>query len=181
VIRGRKPRPVARGGDVPVVGDALPRCPPHLSPAAQREWRRLATPLHGIGVLTLADRAALAAYCQAWGRWVEAEEKLKDTPPLLKTPSGYVQQSPWLTIANKQLELMARYMSELGLTPASRSRLSVPAGQGTDHPDSIEVRFVTVYEDAHGVQREEVIPNAGKAKETPEPDAVTTIDLDTRL
>ena len=45
-----------------------------------------------------------------------------ETPPLVKTPSGYVQQSPWLAIANKQLELMGRYMTELGMTPAARSR-----------------------------------------------------------
>ena len=42
---------------------------------------------------------------------------------LFKTPSGYVQQSPWLGIVNKQLELMGRYMVELGLTPAARSRV----------------------------------------------------------
>ena len=71
------------------------------------------------------DRAALAAYCQAYGRWVEAEEALSKTPALLKTPAGYIQQSPWLSISNKQLELMARYMAELGLTPSARSRLAV--------------------------------------------------------
>ena len=54
---------------------------------------------------------------------MEAEERLRETPPLVKTPSGYVQQSPWLDIANKQLELMGRYMVELGLTPAARSRV----------------------------------------------------------
>jgi P27 family predicted phage terminase small subunit len=182
VIRGRKPRPVARGGDVPVVGDALPRCPPHLSPAAQREWRRLATPLHGIGVLTLADRAALAAYCQAWGRWVEAEEKLKETPPLLKTPSGYVQQSPWLTIANKQLELMARFMAELGLTPASRSRLSVPDGA---RPGVTTLRFVTVYEDAAGTVHETALPDpgrpAGDTETEVEDDHTITVEYDPRL
>jgi P27 family predicted phage terminase small subunit len=57
-------------------------------------------------------------------RWVEAEQRLKETPRLYKTPSGYVQQSPWLAIANKQLELMGRYMVELGMTPASRSRVA---------------------------------------------------------
>ena len=112
----------------------LPRCPPHLNPAASAEWRRVAKALQQAGVLTTFDRAALAAYCQAWGRWVEAEERLRETPPLVKTPSGYVQQSPWLLIANKQLELMGRYMVELGLTPAARSRvlgsaaLSPPSG-----------------------------------------------------
>jgi P27 family predicted phage terminase small subunit len=57
---------------------ALPRCPTHLSDAARKEWRRLATPLHDAGILTLADRAALAAYCQAYARWVEAEERLAE-------------------------------------------------------------------------------------------------------
>ena len=84
-----------------------------------------------MGALTEIDRAALAAYCQAWGRWVEAEERLRETPALIKTPSGYVQQSPWLLIANKQLELMGRYMVELGMTPAARSRL---AGNGSALP-----------------------------------------------
>ena len=101
----------------------LPRCPAHLNPPAAAEWRRLAKALQRAGVLTTFDRAALAAYCQAWGRWVEAEERLRETPPLVKTPSGYVQQSPWLTIVHKQLEIMGRYMVELGLTPAARSRV----------------------------------------------------------
>jgi P27 family predicted phage terminase small subunit len=104
-------------------GRRLPRCPPHLNSAAAAEWRRIAKALQRAGVFTTFDRAALAAYCQAWGRWVEAEERLRETPALVKTPSGYIQQSPWLTIANKQLELMGRYMVELGITPASRSRV----------------------------------------------------------
>ena len=120
---------------------AQPRCPGHLSAVAQKEWRRLASALHKMGVLTVVDRAALAAYCAAYGRWVEAEEKLKETPTLFKTPAGYVQQSPWLGIANKQLELMGRYMVELGITPASRSRVVAgPAAAPT-------VTFTTIYED----------------------------------
>jgi len=110
--------------------EPIPRCPAHLSRAAGAEWRRIARALHQAGVLTSFDRAALAAYCQAWGRWVEAEERLRETPPLVKTPSGYVQQSPWLTIAHKQLELMGRYMVELGLTPAARSRMHAGAAIG---------------------------------------------------
>jgi len=150
MVNGRKPRPRARdAADAPTIADGLPRCPPHLSPVARREWRRLATPLFEAGILTLADRAALAAYCQCYARWVEAEEKLAETPTLLKTPSGYVQQSPWLGIANRQLELMGRYMAELGLTPVSRSRVAVPDGQGGKAVvDRIE--FVSVYIDEGG-------------------------------
>lgn len=154
-MRGRKPKPSAlrtrgAGKHEPIPPDARPRCPDHLSPAARKEWRRLAKPLHEMGVLSTADRAALAAYCQAWSRWVEAEEKLKETPPLLKTPSGYVQQSPWLSIANKQLEIMGRYMAELGLTPASRTRVANRNGQ-----DENTAVFRVLFEGRDGALRDQ--------------------------
>nr|WP_296430300.1 phage terminase small subunit P27 family [Roseovarius sp. BRH_c41] len=94
-----------------------------------------------MGVLSVTDRAALAAYCQAWARWVEAEEHLAKGPALIKTPSGYVQQSPWLTVANKQLEIMGRFMAELGLSPSARARLRLPEG-GAD--DSTSIKIITL-------------------------------------
>jgi P27 family predicted phage terminase small subunit len=119
-VSGRKPRPtrspvLAQGG--------LPRCPDHLDALARKEWRRFARPLFEAGILTVADRAAFAAYCQSYSKWAEAERKRRETPALIRTPAGYVQQSPWISIANKQLELMGRYMSELGITPTARARV----------------------------------------------------------
>ena len=173
MMRGTKPQPSAlrrRNGNPgkrgynhaePQPPSEMPNCPPHLSPVARDEWARLAQVLFDIGVLALTDRAALAAYCQAYGRWVEAEERLAETPMLIKAPSGYVQQSPWLSVANKQLELMGRFMAELGLTPAARSRI-----RSFDAPmqDPVtEVKFTVVYEDANGNKVEEPMPSAGTA------------------
>lgn len=103
----------------------------------------MARALHGMGVVGTFDRAALAAYCQAYGRWVEAEERLRETPMLVRTPSGYVQQSPWLGIVNKQLELMGRYMVELGMTPAARSRVmgDTAVTRYTVSPEPIEISY----------------------------------------
>ena len=134
--------------DEPQPPDAMPRCPDHLAPVAKTEWRRVARTLHRMGVLTTIDRAALAAYCQSYAKWVEAEGKMKETPPLVKTPSGYVQQSPWLTIANKQLELMGRFMTELGMTPAARSRVTA----GDPRMQVPEITFTTVYEQKPAVE-----------------------------
>jgi P27 family predicted phage terminase small subunit len=108
--------------DEPEPPEDLPRCPRHLSPAARAEWGRVADTLHAMGVLTLIDRAALAAYAQCFARWVEAEEQLETTPPMLRTASGRVQPSPWRQIADRQLELMRRFMTELGLSPSARAR-----------------------------------------------------------
>lgn len=141
-MRGRKPKPTALrlvegnlsrrpfNRNEPKPPTAMSTCPSHLSPTAKAEWKRLARTLNETGLLTGIDRAALATYCQAYGRWVEAERKLSETPPLLKTPAGYVQASPWIAIANKQIELMTRLMAELGLSPAARSRLSVHLPNG---------------------------------------------------
>lgn len=162
-MRGRKPAPTAlrrRNGNPgkrgynhaePVPPEGLPDCPPHLAAVAQDEWARIAGVLYDMGVLTVVDRAALAAYCQAWARWVEAEEKLKETPVMLRTPSGYVQQSPWLSVANKQLELMGRYMAELGITPASRSRVAAYAAAEAASP----FVFKVIYEHKDGTYHEE--------------------------
>jgi P27 family predicted phage terminase small subunit len=179
--RGRKPKPTAirraegnpgkRGYNVdePLPPDGLPDCPPHLGMEAQLEWDRLAETLWRMGVLTTVDRAALAAYCQSWGRWVEAEEKLKSTPMLLKTATGYVQQSPWLSIANKQLELMGRYMSELGITPAARSRVAALAMPVADDPVD-KIAFVVVYTGEDGRRYERPVDGSG-APRLYEPDA----------
>ncbi|WP_292207077.1 P27 family phage terminase small subunit [Mesorhizobium sp.] len=72
----------------------------------------------------------MSVYCQAYGRWVESEKKLKDTPALLRTPAGYVQPSPWLAISNKNVELMHKFMSELGLSPVLRSRVATTHSMG---------------------------------------------------
>jgi P27 family predicted phage terminase small subunit len=140
-MRGRKPKPTylkildgnpgrrSSNSGEPQPPQRAPTCPSHLCPPAKAEWKRLAAQLTVLRIFTELDRAALAAYCQAYGRWVEAERKLHETPMLLKLPSGYVQQNPWLTIANKQLELMHKYLSEFGLSPVARSRVSL-AGAG---------------------------------------------------
>ncbi|QFT96058.1 Phage terminase, small subunit [Roseovarius sp. THAF8] len=171
-MRGRKPVPKAGTlSNSPL--NALPRCPSHLNDVARKEWRRLATPLHEAGILTLADRAALAAYCQAYARWVQAEEKLGEGPALLKTPSGYVQQSPWLTVANKQMELMGRYMSELGLTPVARTRVDMAETAAMKDPVTT-IKFVTVYTDKDGNNVEEGSPDDETELDTPrEPVRVT--------
>lgn len=138
-MRGRKPKPTALkvvtgnpgrrplNPHEPEAPTGLPECPGHLSNAAREEWERIAETLHRMGLLSEIDRAALAAYCAAWGRWVEAEENLARTPALIKTPSGHVRQSPWIGIANRQLEIMAKFMAELGLTPSARSRVTAGA------------------------------------------------------
>jgi P27 family predicted phage terminase small subunit len=137
-MRGRRPKPtrmkVLTGNPgkrplneheprpIPVVPD----CPPELGLAAQREWARLVGELSSLNMITKLDRAALATYCGAYALWAEATEAIQKFGAMVKSPTGYPMQSPYISIANRQAEIMMRIASEFGFTPASRSRISVP-------------------------------------------------------
>ncbi len=46
---------------------------------------------------------------------------------MVKSPTGFPIQSPYVSIANRQAEIMLRIASEFGFTPASRGRISMPS------------------------------------------------------
>lgn len=137
-MRGRRPKPtrlkVLTGNpgrrplnpEEPQPEPQIPDCPAELGPVARREWDRLVGELGKLNLLTNLDRAALAAYCGAYALWAEATEAIQKFGTMVKSPSGYPIQSPYVSIANRQAELMMRISSEFGFTPASRSRIAVP-------------------------------------------------------
>jgi phage terminase small subunit len=49
---------------------------------------------------------------------------------MMKLPSGYPIQSPYVSIANQQAAIMLRIASEFGYTAASRGRLPSPSNGG---------------------------------------------------
>lgn len=123
--RSKKPASQLRDQVLPNV--EIPNCPTHLLPAAKKEWKRVAEQLEGLGLISQMDRAALAVYCQAYARWVQAETKIKalgDAGLIEETPSGYKQMSVLLQISNRSVEQMHKFMGEFGMSPSSRSRVT---------------------------------------------------------
>ena len=118
-------------------GEKAPSCPKWLEPEAKKEWRRLAKQMEQIGILTQVDMAAFAGYCQAYARWKEAEEFITQHGTIVRTPSGYWQQVPQVSIAQTYLKIMNRFAEQFGLTPASRSRI-IAAESSTDTQDEME-------------------------------------------
>jgi len=114
-----------------------PRCPQNLSDEARKEWRRIVPELEALGLLTTIDRAALAAYCAAWGRFIEAEKVIKEKGSLYKTANGNVIISPMLSVANRAMEQMRVFGAEFGLTPSSRTRISATPQESDDPLDRL--------------------------------------------
>ena len=119
----------------------MPHMPPNLCHAAKAEWKRIARRLYKAGLFTYVDRAMLSAYCQTYGRWVEAEFMIDETGGLVfETPNGFMAKNPYVTIAKearKDLIVMAR---EFGLTPSARSRIQVDTG-GDGPPELGDLLF----------------------------------------
>ena len=140
--RGRKPKPTALkilegnpgkrplNTNEPVLGKVAPACPGWLMPAAKEEWNRLAGVMEMMGILTEVDMAAFAGYCQAYARWKEAEEYISENGTMFKTPSGYMQQVPQVSIAHQYLKIMDRLAEQFGLTPSARSRIIAGKNDG---------------------------------------------------
>ena len=100
----------------------IPTPPVHLSKEALEEWNRITPELEMLGLVSDIDRSALAAYCQCFGRWVQAEEQIKILGLTETTTNGNIIQHPLIGIANMAMQLMHKYLTEFGMTPSSRSR-----------------------------------------------------------
>ena len=127
-FRGRRPKPTRLkqltgnpgkrpfNENEPKPEPNIPECPLELGPTAQREWNRLVGELGPLRILTHLDRGALASYCGAYALWVEATEAIQKYGVMIKAPSGFPVQSPYLSIANRQTEIVMRIASEFGFT-----------------------------------------------------------------
>lgn len=145
-MRGRKPTPAAlklvcgnpgrRQVDpgMKVAAAGAPKPPTCLDAEALVEWRRVTPMLTASGVLTPADRAILAAYCQAWSCWAEAESKLNEFGRMVASPRGLPVPSPWLQVAGVALQQFVKAASELGLTPVARARVKAGAEKPAEDP-----------------------------------------------
>ena len=68
-------------------------------------------------------------YCQAYARWKEAEEFISQHGTIVRTPSGYWQTVPQVSIAQTYLKIMQKLAEQFGLTPSARSRIVADSGK----------------------------------------------------
>ncbi len=124
----------------------IPGCPPHLLPEAKKEWKRISEELKRYGLISKLDRAALCLYVQSWAELVYAEKMLKRNMEraALKiaeaeeagkeyvggdgmtelTTNGNIIYSPYWVIANKARHNVDKFLSNFGMSPSARSRVT---------------------------------------------------------
>lgn len=137
MTRGRKPKPTeqkklegnpgkrALNDQEPQPDVAIPECPPHLEGEARKEYQRITAELVKLKILSEVDRAALVAYCQAWGDYVQATKEIKKEGEVLYSDKGNAYINPWKNIQTSAMDRMLRFSAEFGMTPSSRTRIKV--------------------------------------------------------
>lgn len=116
----------------------IPDPPEFLEGYALVEWHRVAPMLETLGLLSNIDTMALAAYCQCYERWRKAEEGIKaDGGMTTVTDKGNVIQTPHVSIANKAMMQMHKFLAQFGMSPASRAGVTAKVQQ----PDSPFAKF----------------------------------------
>jgi P27 family predicted phage terminase small subunit len=138
---GRKPSPthlkLVRGTarrDRINQAEAKPRMgaltpPAHLSARAKAAWKAVAPKLQRLGLLTELDNWALAAACEAYADLAAARAALKAAGGGLTyesaTPTGViVRPRPELRMISDADRRFRQWLTEFGLTPAARSRVT---------------------------------------------------------
>lgn len=126
----------------PKPAPSIPDAPEHVRADARAiaEWQRIAPQLAKLGLVTRIDSSALAAYCIAYSRWIQAEDGIREHGLLVPTPNGLLMQTPLLPIANKALAQMKMFLAEFGMTPSSRTRIRANT-EAADDVDNTEVEL----------------------------------------
>lgn len=105
----------------------FPPAPEHLSDYAREEWDYMAPLIHDCDLLREPDGRAFASYCEIYAQWRRCCEEHKEEGYALTVinAKGHIAMNPLLKIFEKCNVQMLAYLTQFGLTPASRGKVTV--------------------------------------------------------
>ena len=148
-MRGRKPVPTnlkllhgnpgkrALPTDEPVVPDAPIVCPEHLSPRAKVFWAIHQPILTTMRVLTAADVSALATLCETEAEYWDARADVAQNGTRLEVfdeRGSKWLMNPSVNLSSDAFKRLKSMLVEFGMTPSSRSRISVKTKADEEDP-----------------------------------------------
>ena len=144
IMRGRKPKPthlkILEGKEAfvpytePMPSGDLDAPPDWLSDEQKESWK-YAIQNAPFGLLKLLDRSILTTWVVAEDLHRRAVTHVNTFGLVTKSPvKKEMMQNPFLSIANRQAQIMMKAAAELGFTPSSRSRVSIADQQDDQNP-----------------------------------------------
>jgi P27 family predicted phage terminase small subunit len=107
------------------VCDGAPERPNHVQGYATTVWNRVIESMPD-RMYSAVETELLASYCVACAEFRRAVQFVEKEGAVLTNVQGNAYVNPWMTVQNKQAELIAKHGGLLGLDPSSRSKLQAP-------------------------------------------------------
>lgn len=114
--------------DVPFLPDA----PAHLPELAREQWDHVAAGLRRMEIAGPVDMGVLESFCMAYQRMRDAEANIDDIGLWVPGAAGQMVANPMLNAAAKARSQIGSLGAHLGLTPASRLRMTLPEKEADD-------------------------------------------------
>ena len=128
----------------PVPDVALPLPPAWLSERGNHYWNEIGPVLLSMKVVTFGDGAALSLLVEALAEWAEARQAVIGVGGVggvglvyeMETESGQTMRRPKPEVAQASdaMKRALRMLTEFGLTPSSRSKVSALGGEDGNDP-----------------------------------------------
>lgn len=117
--------------------------PEYLDGDALRKWQHVVPVLARSRVMTEADAETIGRYCALWAEWKKNYEIVKQNGDVFtifendpdspgKRRVKYMQSTPYAVHMAKLAVLLLRIEQEFGLTPSSRSQVTIHASPDDD-------------------------------------------------
>jgi P27 family predicted phage terminase small subunit len=144
-MRGRKPKPAElkiiqgtfrkdRANPRQIAAHGYLTDPPeHLNEEQKQIWRDASADAPK-SLLKKIDRSNFEVWVVSYGTYRESQRLLAKTSQVIKTTHGNWITNPILTNMNKQAAIRRKAASEMGFTPASRSRVVADSDVEVDNP-----------------------------------------------
>jgi len=106
--------------------DGIPEFPDSIEEGtlAAKEWERICHDLNRINLLSTVDRIAVEQYCHVYARMRIAQQEIDGEGITIETPHGK-KKNPAVPILEKATDQIRQFLTEFGLTPAARAKLSI--------------------------------------------------------
>lgn len=127
---------------------ATPAAPEFLGEYGRIEWDRVVPQLQARGILTETDLSVLTAYCLEMQSYYEDRNLIKSgkVEKFLECENQgggtYYTVHPAVASGNKHLTAALKIATEFGLTPSSRTRISVGKAKDEDPDKQTLLRLI---------------------------------------
>lgn len=130
LLHGDKPSRVNR--DEPHPESGHPECPQDASDDVRAVWAYALKQLVVMDIATMADRDALACFCEAVVIHRKASALLARSPLLIQGHRGVMIRNPLLAVQRDASAVIRAFAHEFGFTPSARSEIRTGAAKSRD-------------------------------------------------